>query len=969
MFVGIGTNITVSASMFAAITSTVKFVVDGVPRGTIYYDSNMTYVKTNASVAGGLGDDFEEYFTGFGGVQKFGQAGTVLLKSTADERADGRAYLIDDTDADFNNWTRSSFYTTFQGQHTVDEDTLDYAHFMGGTNNLSPSVTFDKTAYKNGLTKLWQFIKEDQENVQYLVIDTAPRAFGGTVDDRKHILFHQANEEFIAANSDVYKGAEARDLDLRDATHFTDAACQTPYGDRQAAVHAYIAGIIDEADIRGPSAISADLRTDHCLVTIQHSSGDDITVDADATGLITLDDGTDLYACTNIVRTSATTIEAEFDVSVDFSTITDVHIARTAMNSLSQTDAEYIYDNSTNVNPIENSTIDTVTNSDPLYSMTLDYDVVPYLIDQTGSVSSFTDRVGQGFDSASGYEAEYEASTRSLTIPDTSTAVRMSSNATASAKHFVAILFYVPETPSNDGLLWGTGSNTSVQPTPRTTIDVTTDGLVRWLQNDDSAVEELGYVNLGEWNTLLLDFDSADNCNYYLNSFVRQSFNPRDNMATQPRVWFGGGIFNTSAFLDAMTGMKYARVVGRFGSSLGENVGDASATEIIQYLGSLKGLEFATAYEHDIDTQSTTPSFNNVVYINQRIFDIDTQSTTPTFNDVDATVGTIHEIETMTNSVSTNDVTYQRSYTQSFDTMSETVVVNDVDYVNQYVMSVETQSTSPSFIDVALVYEALSSVAPWGDVSTISYTDDLPTGGFNSGMDMSADGKYLYVVEYGGDVINQYELSTLFDLKTASYSAQKSVSAQAATPFGINVSADGNYAYITDYNGKTIYQYTLSTPFIISSASFTRSQNLSAQASSNTGDMFFSSDGMRLYVTTTAAQIIQYDLGTAWNISTLTHVRSVSISSVATQTWGLQIHPSGDQLLVNVIPVGATSDDRIFQYSLTDWDISTLVYEGQSDSLTPRDNGPRGLYVSPDGSKLYFSGVQNSKVYEYDFNV
>ena len=201
-------------------------------------------------------------------------------------------------------------------------------------------------------------------------------------------------------------------------------------------------------------------------------------------------------------------------------------------------------------------------------------------------VTQISERGGNAFISAAGNYATYDSANGALVAPDETTAYYLNSGFTASAAHLVFLLFYVPAAPTNDGIIWGMGSAASVQPTPRTSLLITDDGLVQWLQNDASGIEELGSINLGAWNIIALDFQSDAVCNAYINeTTITHTFNPRDNMITQTVPWIMGGDTGANITLDGMAGLKMARAWGRFGAGHGE-VGDASMSDIITYLAS-----------------------------------------------------------------------------------------------------------------------------------------------------------------------------------------------------------------------------------------------------------------------------------------------------------------------------------------------------------------------------------------------
>jgi hypothetical protein len=63
------------------------------------------------------------------------------------------------------------------------------------------------------------------------------------------------------------------------------------------------------------------------------------------------------------------------------------------------------------------------------------------------------------------------------------------------------------------------------------------------------------------------------------------------------------------------------------------------------------------------------------------------------------------------------------------------------------------------------------------------------------------------------DTVYQYTLSTGFDLSTASYdSVSFSVNSQDTSPYGMAFSTDGAKMYILGGSNKTVYQYSTVSP-------------------------------------------------------------------------------------------------------------------------------------------------------------
>ena len=92
-----------------------------------------------------------------------------------------------------------------------------------------------------------------------------------------------------------------------------------------------------------------------------------------------------------------------------------------------------------------------------------------------------------------------------------------------------------------------------------------------------------------------------------------------------------------------------------------------------------------------------------------------------------------------------------------------------------------------------------------------------------TGMAFSNDGAKMFVVGWIGEDINEYTLSTPFDVSTASYAGDVerfSVSEQDTAPRGMAFSNDGAKMFVVGWIGEDINEYTLSTPFDVSTASY-----------------------------------------------------------------------------------------------------------------------------------------------------
>jgi 6-phosphogluconolactonase (cycloisomerase 2 family) len=237
---------------------------------------------------------------------------------------------------------------------------------------------------------------------------------------------------------------------------------------------------------------------------------------------------------------------------------------------------------------------------------------------------------------------------------------------------------------------------------------------------------------------------------------------------------------------------------------------------------------------------------------------------------------------------------------------------------------------------------------------SVTAQDTSPTD-----VSFKSDGTAMYVLGNGGDDVNQYSLSTAWDISTASYSQSFSISAQETVPQGMFFRTDGTKLYICGTSGDDVNEYSLSTAWDISTASYVRNES-TAGYDNQPFDVAFKSDGTVMYVLGGFFDsVYQLDLSTAWDISTATLDSSKSIGSQTTSPRSVVFKPDGTVMYI------LSSSEEIFRYSLsTAWDVTTATLD-QTFSYGASDSNPYGLFFKPDGSGFYIAGITNDRIYSY----
>lgn len=232
-----------------------------------------------------------------------------------------------------------------------------------------------------------------------------------------------------------------------------------------------------------------------------------------------------------------------------------------------------------------------------------------------------------------------------------------------------------------------------------------------------------------------------------------------------------------------------------------------------------------------------------------------------------------------------------------------------------------------------------------------------------SGIFFKPDGLKMYIVGHTGDEIDEFNLIDAWDVSTASYLQSFSVAAQENIPQSVFFKPDGLKMYVMGITNDNINEYNLGTAWNISTASFLQSFSVSAEELNPRG-LYIRDDGLKMYVVgSTGDDVNEYNIGTAWDISTSSFVQTFSVSAQETDPSGIFFKPDGTKMYI----IGATGDD-INEYDLsTAWNVSTASFV---KAVAPFgiDINPLDLFFTSDGTKLFIVGQTSDTVMGYDLS-
>jgi hypothetical protein len=266
------------------------------------------------------------------------------------------------------------------------------------------------------------------------------------------------------------------------------------------------------------------------------------------------------------------------------------------------------------------------------------------------------------------------------------------------------------------------------------------------------------------------------------------------------------------------------------------------------------------------------------------------------------------------------------------------------------------------FFTLALVSSKALAAPTYVDTFSINGEE-----GHVHGLTFSSDGTVVYIVGHGADRVYQYPLDTAWDISsiTSGSSGSLLVRSNGGDPRDIKFNTNGTKLFVLDRVVSRVYEWSLSTPWDVTTGSHTTGDyfEVNDQEPASNG-LAFSPDGTNMFVVgTNPDTVFQYSLTTGFDISTAAYTgKSFSVSE-DTNPEGIEFSSDGTQMFV----VGDTNNS-IFQYSLTTaWDIETASYtSGNSYSVSSQSGNPEEIEFSSDGSKMFLVSKDSADaIYEY----
>jgi hypothetical protein len=276
--------------------------------------------------------------------------------------------------------------------------------------------------------------------------------------------------------------------------------------------------------------------------------------------------------------------------------------------------------------------------------------------------------------------------------------------------------------------------------------------------------------------------------------------------------------------------------------------------------------------------------------------------------------------------------------------------------VNAYFATITDCVASP----ITLGTQLLGNMAYSGLSFSVTAQDTAPGSVF-----FKPDGTKMFISGGTNSSIFQYSVSKPWNINSASYdSVSFSFAAQDTSIQSVFFKDDGTKMYAVGITNDSVFQYSLSSAWDLSTASYDSISFSVASQDATPQSVFFKPDGTKMYVAGFQNDsVFQYSLSSAWDLSTASYDSiSFSVASQDTAPEGITFISSGNKMFIT-----GDTNNAIFQYSLSSaWDLSTASYDSVSFSTASQDTDPRGLFLKESSYILYLVGSTNDLVYQYN---
>ncbi len=242
-----------------------------------------------------------------------------------------------------------------------------------------------------------------------------------------------------------------------------------------------------------------------------------------------------------------------------------------------------------------------------------------------------------------------------------------------------------------------------------------------------------------------------------------------------------------------------------------------------------------------------------------------------------------------------------------------------------------------------------------------------------NGVFFKPDGLKMYTTGATNDNIDEYDLSVAWDVTSAIFLQALNIGGINSSPQDLFLRADGLKVYLTggfsiSSGTDAVHEIDLSVAWDITTGVLLRELVVNAQDTMPQG-VWFKPDGKKMYlVGNQNARVAEYDLTTAWSITTAVVLQFFNIAPQGAPGTAIVLTSTG--LKMYIVEFQA---EQVNTYTLAiAWDISSAVFCQTHTTGASSETLERGLFIKPDETRMYISGAKEAgggsrgRVMEYD---
>ena len=225
------------------------------------------------------------------------------------------------------------------------------------------------------------------------------------------------------------------------------------------------------------------------------------------------------------------------------------------------------------------------------------------------------------------------------------------------------------------------------------------------------------------------------------------------------------------------------------------------------------------------------------------------------------------------------------------------------------------------------------------------------------------------------------------------------ISSEENKPFGVAFNNDGTKMFMvgegsgTDSTIDDIHEYILSTPYDTSTATFRVGHNAHGETNKTLRQIQFNKDGSKMFVSgrdpaqnPNANKIYQYSLSTNFDLSTATFngiefQANTANVGITKSLYGFAFNNDGTMMFLSDGSTDGTSTEKVYQLSLeTAFDLSGSITVIRSVDLETLEDDPAhqdfdgetepsGIAFNEDGTRMFLIGQRGNDVNQYTLSV